>query len=322
MNMDFPNISHYLNVITNTQRRRRFLLKHFNIRFAPELTPFPKMVLIDTTTRCNLKCKHCPSSTLSNDKDWVGDMDVSLFKKIVTEIAHESKDTVVRPFDGGEPLMRKDIADLIGYTKASGVKHVSINTNGTLLSKKTARALLESGLDHIEISLDAFSQETFKKLKNVNAYQKVVTNIENLIAMKNQDYPGFKISLSFVKQKVNLHEVDAFHACWSKKVDHVNIREIHHHGNLIDGQGQYKRHKRNNRHPCPYLWNRMIIQHNGDVRFCENDWKAEHKLGNVQSKSLKEIWHSTAYNALRQSHVVGTFDHPFCKKCPDWEVII
>lgn len=307
--------------VVSKYRLQRFLLHKFGFRFTPKLNDFPPMVMIDTTTRCNMACNHCPSSTLSKDKTWVGDIEIALYKKIIDEIAKENPMTIVRPFDGGEPLLRKDMEELVKYAKLKGIRYVSINTNGTLLTKKRAKDMLNAGLNHIEFSIDAFSKETYIKIKNVDFYEKVVSNIENILYLKKKIAPSFKISVSFVKQSDNLSEVDAFYTYWKDKVDHVTIREYHQHGNLIDAHGKYQANIVNNRWPCPYLWDRIIIQHTGKVRFCENDWKAQYAIGDVTQNTLKEIWNSKAYNELRESHVKGIFDHPYCKKCPDWFVI-
>jgi len=258
---------------------------------------------------------------LSTDEAWGGDMGYDLYKKIIDEIARENLETIVRPFDGGEPLMRKDIEVFIRYAKDNGIKWVSINSNGTLLTDKRARSILDSGLDHIEISVDAFTKETYKKIKNVDMYDRVVQNTKNLIKIRNKGSYDLKISVSFVRQKDNFHELDAFSHYWRNKVDTVTEREFHQHGGLIGSQGKYLERTMRRRPPCPYLWNRMIVEHNGDVRFCENDWKVQHKIGSVMEQSLKQIWLSEPYQNLRRSHVRGEFDHPFCKRCSDWDTV-
>ncbi|RLC21966.1 MAG: hypothetical protein DRI57_01080 [Deltaproteobacteria bacterium] len=314
-------LSEIVRMMIHPDRRGIFLLKKYGIRYAPKLSDFPPMVMIDTTTRCNLACNHCPSSVLSKDENWGGDMDFGLYKKIIDEIAHENPSSIVRPFNSGEPLLRKDMEKMIRYAKDKGVKYVSINTNGTLLNEKRAYKILDSGLDHIEFSMDAFSEETYKLIKNVNFYQKVVDNLERLIRLKESIRPDFKINVSFVKQQDNHHECEVFQAYWENKVDQVTIREYHQHGGLVDAHGRYRELNNKYRHPCPYLWERVIVQHNGKVRFCESDWKAEHAVWNVYDQTLKEIWHSDEYQKLRNEHIRGSFDHPFCKQCTDWKVI-
>lgn len=292
----------------------------------PKLKEFPPMVMLETTTRCNLACNHCPNSVLSKDKEWVGDMDINLYRKLIDEIAQEKPTTVVRPFDSGEPLLRKDMEEMIEYAKNKGIQYVSINTNGVLLNETRSKKLLKSGLDHIEISVDAISSETFKKIKNVDLYKRVKENILRLIQLRNKIRPEFIISVSFVKQRDNAQESENFYQYWKNKVNRVYIRNYHRHANLVEDLGleeskKTAKHKIRRRHPCPYLWNRIIVQHDGRVRFCENDWKAEHALGNAWTQSLKEIWNSDAYRKLRESHLRGTFDHPFCRDCPDWPAI-
>jgi radical SAM protein with 4Fe4S-binding SPASM domain len=306
---------------SNPESRRKFLLNKFGIRYTPKVPDFPPMVLIDTSTRCNLTCNHCPNSIISKDENWVGDMELSLYKKTIDEIASESPDTIVRLFNSGEPLMRMDIEELIEYAKIKGIRYVSINTNGVLLTEKRAYNLLKSGLDHIEFSLDAFSEQTYESIKNANFYKRVLDNIANYIKMRDRICTTSKISVSFVKQKDNYHECDAFFSYWKHKVNYVTLREYHKHCGLVDGQGQYRNIIKKYRHPCPYLWNRMIVEHTGKVRFCENDWKAEYAVGDLQTHSIKKIWRSGAYRNLRFTHSQGTFDHPYCKKCTDWKVI-
>lgn len=291
-----------------------------------KLTDFPPMVMLETTTRCNLACNHCPNSVLSKDKEWVGDMDVKLYKRVIDEISNEDPATVVRPFDSGEPLLRKDMEEMIEYAKNKGIKYVSINTNGVLLNESRSKRLLKSGLDHIEISVDAISRETFIKIKNVDLYERVKENILRLIQLRDDLRSDFIISVSFVEQRDNAHETKNFKFYWEDKVNRVYIRRYHRHANLVENLGleegiKVAKQKAGRRHPCPYLWDRIIVQHDGRVRFCENDWKAEFALGNAWTQSLKEIWNSKAYNRLRESHLRGIFDHPFCRDCPDWPAV-
>lgn len=302
------------------EQRAAGLLHKTGERFTPKFHSFPPMVMIDTTTRCNLACTHCPNSALSIDKSWVGDIDEELYKKLIDEIARENVNTVVRPFDGGEPLMLKKIEAYIKYAKEAGIQYVSINTNGQLLSEKRAIKLLESKLDHLEVSIDAFSAETYQKIRNSDRYENLVENILRLDALRKRLNASLRIDVSFVEQSGNRHEANLFENFWENKIDVVSIRPLHQHHGLVENCGTTMK-SHTYRHPCPYLWNRIIVNHDGRVRFCENDWKGEHAVGNANTQSLKEIWHGEAYTKLRSSHVEGTFDHPYCFGCKDWSVI-
>jgi radical SAM protein with 4Fe4S-binding SPASM domain len=291
--------------------------------FIPELTSFPSMVMIDTTTRCNLACTHCPSSKLSEDPAYIGDMNVVLYKKLICEIAKENKRTIVRPFDGGEPFMRKDIEELIKFTKDKGIEYVSINSNGLLITPERCEKLLDSQLDHIEISIDAATPETYALIRRSQHFNKLLKNIEYLNERRLAKGSSLNITVSFVKQRANLHELRSFAKYWRKKVNNICIREYHQHNRFINGEGAYKHKVEADRHPCPYLWERLIINHDGKVRFCESDWKTEKTVvGDVNKQSIKEIWLSDEYQKIRQTHLERKFDHPFCCDCSDWQEIL
>jgi len=290
------------------------------IRFRPPVTNFPPMVMIDTTTRCNLACSHCPNSILAEDTSWLGDMETDLYRKIVDEIADENPDTLLRPFDGGEPLMRKDLGKLIGYAKKRGIRRVSINTNGLLMNRKRAKELIDAGLDDVEFSIDAFTAETYRKIRGSRHYDRLIGNIEEFLKLRRELRPSLTVTVSFVSQPDNKHEEKTFTEHWSSIVDRVDIRPLHEHGGLVPITGR-SAEVTGNRWPCPFLWNRIIVNHDGKVRFCEFDWKADHALGDVRLQSLKEIWNSADYQRLREQHIEGAFEHPYCRACIDWPTV-
>ena len=98
------------------------------------------------------------------------------------------------------------------------------------------------------------------------------------------------------------------------------MREYHQHNSLTDASLRLapSRHDTENRHPCPFVFERLIVHHDGRVKFCEFDWRGAHPIGDARTQSLAEIWNGDAMRALRATHVAGTFDHPFCRSCTDW----
>jgi radical SAM protein with 4Fe4S-binding SPASM domain len=286
-------------------------------RFRPRLSDFPPMVMVDTTTRCNLACSHCPNSILAEDTSWLGDMETDLYRKIVDEIADEKPDTLLRPFDGGEPLMRRDLGELIGYAKVKGIRRVSINTNGLLMNQKRAEELIHAGLDDVEFSIDGFSAETYERIRGSKHYDRLMGNIAEFLRLRSEHRPSLTVTVSFVSQPDNKHEEEMFTRHWSELVNRVDIRPLHEHGGLVSITGK-KAEFSGDRWPCPYLWDRIIVNHDGKVRFCEFDWRGDHALGDVRLQSLKEIWNSVDYRRLREQHIAGTFEHPYCQACTDW----
>ena len=289
-------------------------------RFAPVVTAFPSMVLAEVTTRCNLSCVHCPSSMLSAQPDFAGDMATSLYEKIVDEIA-QHPDTFFRPFNGGEPMLRRDLPQLVAYAKAAGIRQVAVTTNGTLLIERMRRDLIDAGLDHLEVSIDAASAATYEQVRQSTHYDRVVENTRRYIAEVKRVNPARTVTVSFVRQPANRHEADAFFSLWHGTADAVYIREYHQHNGLMPPAPDARPSTGAQRHPCPYVFERLIVHHDGRVRFCEADWEARHPIGDAHTQTLQSIWQGEQYRRLRQQHVDGTFGHPFCRDCTDWETI-
>jgi MoaA/NifB/PqqE/SkfB family radical SAM enzyme len=288
-------------------------------RFQPLVTAFPSIVMVDTTTRCNLACVHCPSSVLSAKAGFLADMNASLYYSVADQVA-EFPDTLLRPFNSGEPLLRRDMADLVAYAKRRGIRQVALTSNGALLTARVRRALVDASLDELEVSIDAATAGTYQAVRRQPVFARVVENTLRYVEEAKRADAGRRVLVSFVAQPANLHEQEDFVRFWTGRVDAVYIRGLHRHHDLIDF-GPRPPAKPSPRHPCPFIFERLIVNHDGRVRFCEFDWEAEHVVGDARTEPLKDIWQGAQYRRLRAEHVSGAFGHPYCGPCPDWQEV-
>ncbi len=116
---------------------------------------------ISITDKCNLKCVYCmPPKSLKYFKN----SDIMSNDEIVrfVRIAHKYGLRKVR-ITGGEPLLRKDIIELISSIKKIGIRDLSLTTNGIRLSE-LANGLKKAGLDRVNISLDTLNAERYKTI--------------------------------------------------------------------------------------------------------------------------------------------------------------
>lgn len=289
-------------------------------RFTPRVPDFPDIVLLDATTRCNLACTHCPNRALAKHDGFLGDMDIDLYHKIVDEVATHA-DTWFRPMNCGEPLLRRDMPAMIRYAKEQGIRNVGITTNGTLLNTAMRRHLVQAGLDQLEVSLDAATPGTYEKIRQAPLFDLVVGNTLSYLEEAKQVDNGRQVVVSFIVQAANRHEVSTFVSFWSGKADAVLIRDYHQHNNLVSSEARVYSHPFKYRHPCPYVFERVVIDYQGRVRFCCADWETEFPLGDLRVHGLEEIWQGDRYRELRRQHIAGTFDHPYCLRCTDWRQV-
>ena len=69
--------------------------------------------------------------------------------------------------------------------------------------------------------------------------------------------------------------------------------------------------------PCNDLWRRLFIWWDGTVNPCDYDYKSNLAIGNINQSSISDLWHSTEYNKLRNSHLDGQrSNHYPCDRCP------
>lgn len=130
---------------------------------------------ISITDKCNLKCLYCrPSKRIK----YFDENDVLTNSEIVriVRIAHAYGLRKVR-ITGGEPLMRKGLTELISDIKNTGIRDLSLTTNGIKLSKR-AQSLKRAGLDRVNISLDTLKPERYKKITNGGDLDSVLESIK------------------------------------------------------------------------------------------------------------------------------------------------
>ena len=125
------------------------------------------IIEIKPMTSCNIDCIYCSVAQEKRSVDFVVEKDylVEEFKKLAR---HKNMDTIEAHIGGqGEPLLYADIIELIrGISKIPGVKTISIDTNGTLLSEKLIDDLVDAGLTRINLSINAMEPELAKKISS------------------------------------------------------------------------------------------------------------------------------------------------------------
>ena len=132
---------------------------------------------VSLTDRCNLRCSYCmPAEGL----DWLPDDSVLTDHEIVRLIRIGVERLGIREvrFTGGEPLVRRGLVDIVRRTKELAPSpDVSLTTNALGLAR-TATALVEAGLDRINVSLDTIRPETFAEITRRDRLHDVLAGLE------------------------------------------------------------------------------------------------------------------------------------------------
>lgn len=171
---------------------------------------FHSYLRISLTERCNLRCTYCMPE---QGVDLTPNAQLLSAKEIaqVVSVFVGAGVTKVR-FTGGEPLVRSDVEEIFRSTGAlldtSSLQSLCLTTNGIVLSRKLP-SLLESGLSHLNISLDTFQREKFFLLTRRDGHHLVMKSIqESVQALKEKRNRLQSVKLNCVIQKgVNCNEI-------------------------------------------------------------------------------------------------------------------
>ncbi|MCK4602271.1 MAG: radical SAM protein, partial [Phycisphaerae bacterium] len=148
--------------------------------------------------RCNLKCRHCYSSSSSAaDPD---ELTTDEAASMIDDLARFGVPVLL--FSGGEPLLRPDLLQLVARARQAGLRAV-LSTNGTLITDELAESLAEADLNYVGVSLDGLAEtnDAFRGL--VGAFDRALDGIR-----KCRDV-GIKVGLRLTMNQGNVDEIAA-----------------------------------------------------------------------------------------------------------------
>ena len=161
---------------------------------------YPYSLLCELTYRCPLQCPYC-SNPLDFERYNNNELSTLEWKRILSEASELG--IVQVHFSGGEPLLRKDIGEIIKKARDLNL-YTNLSTGGTLLTKKLADELHSSGLDNLQISIqDADSLKSDYISGGLGSFEK--KKKAALLAINS----GFPLTINVVLHKQNLDNIEA-----------------------------------------------------------------------------------------------------------------
>lgn len=285
----------------------------FRIRNKIGLLEAPSSVQWISTHSCNLHCEHCMVNAGKPLKDELSSNEI---KKAIDDMAIMGVKYFIAT--GGEPLLRKDIFEILSYAKNKKMK-IGLSTNSSLVSNfKKELEILK--LDAVMVSLDGLNENHQKIRGKNNNFDEVINAIKYF---KNIKTP--KISVCTTVNKSNLEELKSLRDwIFSNGCNHWYINIILPEGRAINKDWLYldknqildlfhfieknkKKYKidicseagylgrwdkkiRNGSFFCGCGWTSCAIMANGDIMACPIFEKNDYIEGNIRKESFKKIW--------------------------------
>ena len=263
----------------------------------------PLCIDLEVASVCDLACPHCYRQYIATpDKI----MSKELAFRLIDQLA-ELKVPSVKFNWRGEPLMNKNLPEIIDYAKQNGVIETIINTNATYLKGNYADELISSGLDLLIYSFDGGSKQTYDKLRpgrfKENKFENIIENIKNFHQLKIKKkslFPRTKIQMVLTKE--TYQEQGEYFEIFKNIVDDVSVKQYTERGGEIKESeiNNYKLKKNKiymknfdgelfvseGRLPCEQPFQRMLVTYDGRVSMCCYDWGSMHPVGYVDKMAI------------------------------------
>jgi len=288
----------------------------------------PFIINIEPTVACNLKCPQCITGMGKTKRDNPF-LSSDLYEQILHELGNELWHMLL--YNQGEPFLHKEFIKFITLAKQKGI-YVTTSTNGHFLdSEETVEQLIKSGLDSIIISLDGADEKTYKKYRFEGDFKKVINGIEMLVYCKkklNSKTP--KIIIQFLVMKHNERQLVKIKRLIKKLgadrllIKTFQIEDKNKMNSFLPNNEKFNRYKdktkklelRNSVNKgCARLWYSTVILSDGRVAPCCFDKNGGFTFGNINDKSLNEIWTSNEYRNFRSQISRDRGKFKICRNC-------
>jgi GTP 3',8-cyclase len=159
---------------------------------------------ISVTDRCNFRCRYCmPRERFAKDHTFLPRTELLTFEEIARVVGILGGSLRKVRLTGGEPLLRKDLSELVAMLKRSADVDVALTTNGVLLPRSVS-ALWAAGLDRLTVSLDALDQQVF--LRVTDADYSVADVLSGIDSAVRAGFESLKIN-SVIRRGLNEGEI-------------------------------------------------------------------------------------------------------------------
>ncbi len=257
-----------------------------------------------------------------------GPIDPEMVEKIVSEMA-EYDDSLVVLGGFGDPLRHPKFGETLRRIRSIqsggvGLYGLAVRTAGVDLTDSSIEELIASGVDVLNVVLDAWSSTLYRKLqspKNPAAadLDAVIANLERLQDRRQAGQAARPIVVpEFTKSRDNLHELDEFHDGWIRKIGAVTINGYNHRAGQLEDRAVMSM-AFSPRLACRRIRSRCVILADGRVALCDQDFVGVCTVGDLNRQSLREVWQGETFEKVRADHR----DHRFhttrlCASCDEW----
>lgn len=182
--------------------RARRLLASALLQGGEVRLPLPSRLHLELTNRCNSRCRICLRTVAPQPEQ---DMPLELVERAVTPLPGLRS---VALQVNGEPLLYPRLDHVLRLLADRGVT-TEMNTNGIALRRRRVVSILHGGLDALHVSMDAANSDTYQHIRGVDAFGRVVGNLERFLKLRGPWPARPRVTLWMTATRHNITELPA-----------------------------------------------------------------------------------------------------------------
>ena len=284
------------------------------INIHPELLYLgPSYVEIELTGRCDLECIFCYRNILAEVH---GDMEVDVYKKILSDLRSFNLPYSICLGGSGEPLMHNHFYEIVELAeKEDLMQNIVIETNGIHADANFKSFLLSRNDSRVKLicNCNGLDNETYRSIHGFDGFEKAFNNITAIAEALNDRE---SVYLQIMKINETEEYLDRYYDFWEKyKIPIILQKQNTYIGRIEDRR--YSDLSPLERTPCWHLQRDMYILSDGRMAFCKQDVDGVNAKGNLADESIKELWAKSKEHFLND-YKADYAKSPDCKSCDEW----
>ncbi len=277
-------------------------------------TPF--VIQIFPIYACNFKCNYCIFQLDKAKRGFISDkivMDFDLYKKCIDDIAMFPNKVKVLRFVGiGEPLLHKNIADMVEYAVSKNIANtVEMLTNASLLTPEMSDSLISAGLSRLVVSVQGTTKEKYQEVCEVDInFENFIENLRYFFKNKGRAQVYIKIidcALDGKDDEQKFYEIFGG-ICDTMAIEHtVPIHSGIDYGKVLKGKDMSVTQfglPVSEVQICPQPFFTLQINPDGKVVPCYS-FEYPGIMGDCNNQSVSEIWNGKQFQHFRRMMLDG-----------------
>jgi radical SAM protein with 4Fe4S-binding SPASM domain len=244
--------------------------------------PIPSWIELSLIDVCNRTCSFCPKSDSQIAPDTFQKMELVLIDKLISDLRKIDFQGSFCLCGYGEPLLHKELIKIIN--KLGSLGGVEVITNGDAINEKTLINLYESSASQVLISM--------------------------------YDGPEQRIKFQNLRKKLNIPEKFVIlRDRWHGADDNFGLGDVSNRGGTLGSPMDEISKKKFNKKKCYYTAYQTIVDWDGSMYVCPNDWNRKMSMGNIMQKDFFDVWNGSIISSYRKELLNGERKKSPCNVC-------